>query len=166
MYFRNLERNLSWLLLVTLTLMLTSQIVARYVFFTSISWVEEFSRIVFIWYIYLSISWIIIQGRHVRVNVLQYVVPEFLLKYFNFLADSLWLLFNVVLGYYGVLFVISEITVYEETAELEIPVAIVHAIIPIGFTIMAFRLIQYMVRVYVKGEPEVVFDTEKLDEED
>ena len=146
--------------------MLTSQIVARYVFFTSISWVEEFSRIVFIWYIYLSISWIIIQGRHVRVNVLQYVVPEFLLKYFNFLADSLWLLFNVVLGYYGVLFVISEITVYEETAELEIPVAIVHAIIPIGFTIMAFRLIQYMVRVYVKGEPEVVFDTEKLDEED
>jgi len=166
LYFRNLERNLSWLLLVTLTLMLTSQIVARYVFFTSISWVEEFSRIVFIWYIYLSISWIIIQGRHVRVNVLQYVVPEFLLKYFNFLADSLWLLFNVVLGYYGVLFVISEITVYEETAELEIPVAIVHAIIPIGFTIMAFRLIQYMVRVYVKGEPEVVFDTEKLDEED
>ena len=73
---RNIERNVSWLLLLALTLMLTAQIIARYVFFTSINWIEEFSRIVFVWFIYLSISWIIIQGRHIRVTALDMILPD------------------------------------------------------------------------------------------
>ena len=67
---KNFERNTSWVLLFSLTIMLTVQIIARYIFFTSINWIEEFSRIIFIWFIYLSISWIITQGRHIRVTAL------------------------------------------------------------------------------------------------
>lgn len=162
---RNLERNLSWILLLMLTLMLTAQVIARYIFFTSISWIEEFSRIVFIWYIYLSISWIILQGRHIRVNFLDMVLPNTWKRPFFFLADSLWLLFNVIMTYYGYRFVESELTVYSETAILQIPEAAVHAIIPLGFGFMTIRLIQHMVRFYYHGGPEALYETEKLEEE-
>ncbi len=162
---RNLERNISWLLLLVLTLMLTAQVIARYIFFTSIGWIEEFSRIVFIWYIYISISWIILQGRHIRVNVLDMVLPNAWKQPFYMLADFIWLLFNILMTYYGYRFVMSEVEVYSETAILEIPEAIVHAIIPIGFALMTIRLAQHMIRVYLHGEPEVVFDIERTEEE-
>ena len=162
---RNLERNISWLLLLVLTLMLTAQVIARYIFFTSISWIEEFSRIVFIWYIYISITWIILQGRHIRVNVLDMVLPEAWKRPFYILADFIWLFFNALMTYFGYRFVMSEIEVYSETAILEIPEAAVHAIIPIGFAFMTVRLAQHMIRVYVHGGTEVLYDTEKLEEE-
>ncbi len=162
---RNIERNVSWLLLLALTLMLTAQIIARYVFYTSINWIEEFSRIVFVWFIYLSISWIIIQGRHIRVTALDMILPDLWKSSFSIFADSLWLLFNIVMTYYGFLFVWSEIENYSETDVLEIPEAIVHGIIPVGFALMTIRLAFHMYRVYILGGPEVLYQTEKLDEE-
>lgn len=162
---RNIERNLSWLLLLSLTLMLAAQVIARYIFFTSISWIEEFSRIVFIWFIYLSISWIIIQGRHIRVTALDLVLPPSWRLPFAILADGIWLFFNGFMAYYGFMFVWSEIETYSETAILRLPHALVHAIIPIGFGLMTIRLVQHMIRVYVRGGPEILLDTEKLEEE-
>ena len=84
---------------------------------------------------------------------------------FALLADLIWLAFNVLMAWFGFLFVRSEIEVYSETAILQIPDAVVHAIIPIGFALMAVRLTQHMVRVYVRGGPEVLYDTEKVEEE-
>lgn len=162
---RNFERNFSWLLLLALTLMLTAQIITRYVFFTSINWIEEFSRIVFVWFIYLSISWIIIQGRHIRVTALDMILPDLWKSSFSIFADFLWLFFNIIMTYYGALFVWSEIVNYSETDVLEIPEAIVHGIIPVGFALMTVRLAAHMYRVYIMGEPEVLYQTEKLDEE-
>lgn len=162
---RHIERNLSWMLLLTLALMLLVQVVARYIFFTSISWIEEFSRIVFIWFIYLTISWIILQGRHIRVNAIDLIMPASWARPVAFLADALWMAFNVLMTYFGYLYVRSEIDVWSETDILQIPEAAVHSIIPIGFGLMTIRLAQYMYRVYVKGEPEVLYDVEKQEEE-
>ena len=67
--------------------------------------------------------------------------------------------------WFGFLFVRSEIEVYSETAILQIPEAAVHAIIPIGFGLMTIRLIQHMVRVYIYKGQEVLYDTEKVEEE-
>ncbi len=145
--------------------MLAVQVVARYIFFTSISWIEEFSRIVFIWFIYLSISWIIIQGRHIRVNVIELILPPAWRRSFALLSDLIWLAFSVLMTWFGFLFVRSEIEVYSETAILQIPEAAVHAIIPIGFGLMTIRLIQHMVRVYIYKGQEVLYDTEKVEEE-
>lgn len=162
---RHIERNLSWMLLLTLALMLLAQVVARYIFFTSISWIEEFSRIVFIWFIYLTISWIILQGRHIRVNAIDLIMPASWARPIAFVADALWMVFNVLMTYFGYLYVRSEIDVWSETDILQIPEAAVHSIIPIGFGLMTIRLAQYMYRVYVKGEPEVLYDVEKQEEE-
>ncbi len=78
----------------------------------------------------------------------------------------MWLIFNIVMTYAGFLFLAEEMNPLQRTATLEIPEPIIHAIIPIGFGLMSMRLIFYMYRVYVKNEPEVIFDTEKTDEED
>jgi TRAP-type C4-dicarboxylate transport system permease small subunit len=159
------ERQLSWMLLLALTLMLTAQIIARYVFFTSISWIEEFSRIIFIWYIYLSISWITLQGRHIRVNAIDLVVPASWRKPIGLFGDLVWLGFCLLLAYYGYRFVMTEIEVYSETAILHLPHAIVHAIIPVGFGLMSVRLIQTMIRVYWRGGPEALYLVERQEEE-
>lgn len=145
--------------------MLTVQVIARYVFFTSISWIEEFSRIIFIWYIYLAISWITIQGRHIRVNALEFLLPSGLKVPLALTADLIWLAFNVLMTWFGFLFVMTEIEVFATTEILEIPEAVVHAIIPIGFGLMTIRLLQYMYRLYVSGGPEVLYETEKMEEE-
>ena len=162
---KNFERNTAWVLLFSLTIMLTVQIIARYIFFTSINWIEEFSRIIFIWFIYLSISWIITQGRHIRVTALDLIMPESMKWGFSLFADTLWLAFNLIMTYYGFMFVRSEIVIYSETDVLEIPEAIVHGIIPVGFALMSVRLIIHMHRVYVLGGPEAIYETEKLEEE-
>ena len=159
------ERRFSWVLLIALTLMLTVQIIARYVFFTSISWIEEFSRIIFIWYIYLSVSWITLQGRHIRVNAIDLMVPASWRRPIGLIGDLVWLGFGLLLTYYGYRFVITEIEVYSETAILHIPHAFVHAIIPVGFGLMSVRLIQTMVRVYWRGGPEALYLVERQEDE-
>lgn len=161
----NLERHGTWLSLLALTIMLTIQVIARYVFFTSFGWIEEFSRIIFVWFLYFSMSWIVLQGRHIRIDAIELILPVSLRRWIAVLADSIWLAFNLVMTYYGTRLILSEFQIYSETPILHIPHALVHAVIPIGFGLMTVRLIQYMVRVYIKDGPEILFQTEKLEEE-
>lgn len=161
----NFERHGTWLTLLTLTILLTIQAIARYVFFTSFGWIEEFSRIIFVWFLYFSMSWVVLQGRHIRVDAIELILPVFLKRWVAVFADSIWLAFNLVMTYYGARLILSEIRIYSETPILHIPHALVHAVIPIGFGLMTVRLIQYMVRVYYKDGPGVLYQTEKMEEE-
>ena len=55
-FLGDIERRVAYFLLVLLTTLLFVQILNRYLFMTSIAWMEETCRLSFVWLIYFSVA--------------------------------------------------------------------------------------------------------------
>ena len=64
----NLEKYLCVVLMSVMTLIIFIQVVARYVFQNSLSWSEELARYIFIWLVYLGISYGCQMRKHIKID--------------------------------------------------------------------------------------------------
>ena len=136
----NFERWISMFLIAFLTAILFLEVVFRYVFYISIGWIGELSGIFFVWFIYLSISYITGQGGHIRVQILDFITNKEFCKKVDLVMDSLWLAFNALMAYYGFELVMSVVEYPFQTPILDISMIIPYLIIPIAFGLMTIRL--------------------------
>ena len=110
--------NFSLLLMVGF---LTLQIVARYFFQVGIAWTEELSRFSFLYFVYLSSCFVMMKGRHIRVECLVNVLP---------LSVRNWI----------------EYPVYSPS--LMLPLFYFYGVIPMAFFIMALRIVQRLYHTF------------------
>ena len=78
--------NFSLLLMVGF---LTLQIIARYFFQVGIAWTEELSRFSFLYFVYLSSCFVMMKGRHIRVECLVNVLPLSVRNWIEVFGDML-----------------------------------------------------------------------------
>ena len=133
-------------LTVVLCVIVALQVFTRYVLNKSLSWTEEFSRYVFIWGTYFSVSISAYYGRHIRVSAHISVLPKLLQKIILTLADIIWLCFNVVVIFYSIRFNLSmfEYPLLSETAGFNL--VWIYMIIPIGFALLTVRVVVNMIK--------------------
>lgn len=138
--WENFERWIAAFLVTFLTVILFVEVLFRYLFYQSIGWINEFSGIIFVWFLYLSVSYITGQNSHIRVQILDLFVNKKTIRTIDIGMDFLWLAFNVLMTYYGVQLVLSVIRYPFKTPILDISMAYPYAIIPIAFGLMTIRL--------------------------
>ena len=74
-----LDRGARWAIVAgsaVMILIVTAQVVLRYLFNTSIDWSEEVSRLLFVWSMFLAIPLGIREGAHVGIELLTSHIPE------------------------------------------------------------------------------------------
>ena len=98
--------NFSLLLMVGF---LTLQIVARYFFQVGIAWTEELSRFSFLYFVYLSSCFVMMKGRHIRVECLVNVLPLSVRNWIEVFGDMLQIAFCLVAAYAGSLLLVDMI---------------------------------------------------------
>ena len=140
------ESNLAEFFLVVLTILLFIQIVNRYIFLESFVWLEEISRISFVWMIYFSIAMACKQNRHIRVNIIDMFLPVFPLKIVTLFADALWIAFNLAITWFGIVLIGTTIQYEYRTPVTDIPMGIIYFVIPFCFALMALRVIIYNIK--------------------
>lgn len=145
-FFSNFETRLSYFLIVLLTIILSIQIVNRYIFSTSFVWLEEIARISFVWLIYFCVASAARENDHIRVGLIDMFVSPATLRIINYIADALVVGFNLVIVWYGVQLMISSITYGDKTPVTNIPMTIIYAVIPFCFALMVFRILGYTIR--------------------
>src|SRR5690606_31541245 len=92
----NIEQLISNLCLAALVVVLGLQIVFRYVLGIGLSWSEEVSRFLFIWFVYVSASLAARAGTHVRVTAFVDMLPPRAGHLVRIAADLIWIGFNAI----------------------------------------------------------------------
>lgn len=142
------------LCLVSLVVVLTLQVVFRYVLSIGLGWSEEVSRFLLVAFVYVSASLAAQRGTHIRVTIALRLFPggprPALL-----LADALWVAFNAVVIVSGLLLLRQMLAYPVYSTSLFLPLAYIYAIIPVAHALMIARIVTRQWRAWRHGEPVI-----------
>lgn len=160
----NLESYICRTLLAIFVCLLFVQIVARQVFGTSITWIEEFSVILFVWFAYFGASYAARMSAHNRVTFHIKKLPRPLGRGIEATGDALWVMFNLVFLWYAIKY-LGAMKPFVKAQTLGWQMKWVMAPMPIAFALMTLRILQVNYMKLVLGidprDPdEVVIDSE------
>lgn len=148
-----IEGYICFALLLAMTLVMFVGVIFRYVFNASLSWSEELSRYLFIWFIFLSMSYAVTQKAHIRVESLNRIIPKKIRPYINIIGKIIWLGFGVFVTYLGIKYALTMNT--SVSAAMKIPMSIVYLGIPLGYFLMSLRLLFQIVESIKNPEIEI-----------
>lgn len=135
------EEYLAVVLTALLGLLLTAQIVLRFVFETGFVWTEEIARVMFIWVIFLGAVVGMRRHLHFRVTAGLKLFPPRFRPAAELLGDGLLLLFCLALTWHGVQLVASTLAVDFRLRATGISMFWPYLIMPLSFGLQALRLI-------------------------
>lgn len=142
-FFRSFDGLLSCIFLCILTLLLFIEVVSRYFFHHSRALNSEIAGQCFIWFIYLSISYVTGQKNHIVVDIAPMIFPKSWLKVIDVISNIIFLVFSAIMTVYGTMLVMSTIE-YQFTLTISgISMGVVYSIIPFAFGIMTVRLLLF-----------------------
>lgn len=145
-YFdQNFEKHITIVLFSAMICLCLLQVFFRFVINASLAWTEELSRYCFIASIYSAASYGVKTDDHIRVDVLNSLLPRRAAFYLRVLADMIWFVFSVYVVCSGVgmcrIFIIRG----QSTPTLHIPSGYLYAVVPVGFGLMAVRIVQKVI---------------------
>lgn len=138
-----------------LTVLLTVQVVSRYLFNHAITWAEELAVILFVWLIYLGVAGAITHRKHLRIDAVINAVP-FRVKRVLLILDNL-----ITFGFCAyVIFPFSQLILNlmssgTVTSLLRLPKWVIYSIVPFCLMLTCVRLVQDTVKLTRENETEL-----------
>jgi C4-dicarboxylate transporter DctQ subunit len=142
-----LEEGLIVLLLAAMTLLSFTQVVARYVFNAGWFWALEATTYMFAWLVLIGISYGIKVGFHIGIDVTVKMLPLRLQRHVGLLATLLCLAYSVILFIGSYNYVDTMHTLGVEAEDIPLQRWLLAVILPIGFFMLGFRLVQLAWRI-------------------
>lgn len=121
------------------------QVIARYVFNSSLSWSEEFSRYLFIWQTWLGASVALRDDKHIRLEMFDKKFGPNGKNIMMIISDIIWLAFDIFLIINGTQLVSKQFARGTRSAGIGIPLGFVYASLPVSSLVIAFRLLSEIV---------------------
>lgn len=140
--FNSAEKWICIVLFFVTLVLLTIQVVSRYVFNSSPSWTEELARYCFVWLIFLGASYAASQAAHITIDTAINIYPKKIRKYMALLGLLIWTVVNIFIVYYSAKFTLKLYTSNRISISLFINVAYVYAAIPVGYAFTTIRILQ------------------------
>lgn len=148
----NFEKPFLFVGLLAIILIITFQTFYRYVItnFTDGSgaavWTEELARFIFIWITYIAAAVAIRKRENIRVDIVFDRLPEKWQHVFWIVNTLCFLILGIVVVVMGTSLVQMQIRFPQIAPALQIPYFIPYMILPLGFALMVFRLVQDLIR--------------------
>lgn len=117
----------------------------RYVFHNSLSWSEELARYLFIWLIYLGISYGCKLRKHIKIDAALGLFPRKVRPFVTIIGDVLFFAFAIYIVFTGYKYASAQAALGKSSAALELPMQYVYVSTIIGFGLAAFRQIQTII---------------------
>lgn len=152
----NLERYFLLTSLVFIVVLIFLQVVLRYFFNYSLSWAEELARYLLLYQIWVGTSYGVKKEAHIRVTILQQMVSERNKVRIEVFTTVLWLVFTVFLAAKSGQLVGILMNRGQLSAAMQIPMGYAYASVPVGCSLMAFRLCQKLYKEVKKLEQKEV----------
>lgn len=127
------------ILLAAILVLAMGEIIFRYVTDHSLVWVDELSRLLFVWLIFLAAAVAFHHRLHFRVVLLWRALSVATRKRLEVLIDALTLVFAAVLFWQSLH--IIERTQVQRTTAMEIPMSTVYTIVPIAAALVVVFIV-------------------------
>jgi len=150
-FLDNIESYICRTLLAAFVCILFAQIISRQLFGYSLSWSEELSVYMFVWFVFFGASYAAKLAAHNRVTFQYKLMPPKVATFLEFLADVIWIAFNCYFVYLSYDFVFHKMNLFWKSQTLGIPMKYIYMVLPIAFSLMTFRIIQVNYYKFVKG---------------
>jgi TRAP-type C4-dicarboxylate transport system permease small subunit len=145
------------LLLAVYFVLVVLQVFFRYVLNRSLFWSEELVRFALVWSVMLGSAVVAYRGEHLRIDVLDTVLPPRTRRAVGRVAQVLTFAFCVILAGTGLQFMLRTLT--QRSAVLEVPIWAVYAAVPVGAVLEGVCMLLAWRRVGPgpgQGTPEAV----------
>ncbi|OPZ68018.1 MAG: Sialic acid TRAP transporter permease protein SiaT [Firmicutes bacterium ADurb.Bin467] len=159
----NIESILCRILLVFFVSILFVQIISREIFGHSISWIEELSVYMFVWFVFLGASHAAKISAHNRVTFQFKFLSERTVAWIEGFADLFWIFFNLYFIALSISF-LGRMNAFQKAQTLGVPLKYFYMILPVAFALMTFRILQVNYARLVKRERIVDPDEIDLDQ--
>lgn len=116
-------------------------VITRYFYSLSLPGLEEFTVIIFIWFLYFSMMYCMRKNLHIRVNVIDLMLPPKGRTAVSILSNLILLAFNVGMIIFSARLVHFNLGPFGATSiMLGIPDYVVYAILPLSFSFFSFSV--------------------------
>ena len=140
-----LEAGLAALLLAAIVTLITVQVFMRYVMQSSLSWSEELTLWIFVWFIWLATSYAFKRRAHVQVAVLNQMLSTKGQLILSIFTQLLIVGFFTVLVYQCLILINMPFVAKQRSVVLGMPIQYFYASAPFGATLSLWRLLQNLV---------------------
>jgi len=135
-------------------------VVARYVFNSSLTWAAELTIYLFIWSAFFGAAYCFKKDAHISVDILLEKVPPGVAKALMLFSHTVTLVFLLAVAWYGYQYLLLEVELDERSVDLEIPMWIPYSVVPIAFAFAAFRVGEKIVEILRTPADKVVRKSE------
>lgn len=125
-------------LLAVMAALVFANVVLRYVFGMSLSWVEELTRYMMIWLAWLGAGLALREGAHIAIDTLQQSLPEAAARIVRVVVLLIMAIFFAALLWFGWRY--AMFAWRQQTAVLRLPAGLIYLAIPIGSALMLLHL--------------------------
>jgi len=133
------------ILMACMSVIIGVQVFMRYVMKSSLSWSEEIARYMFIWLIYIGISYGVKTDRHINVDAVRRILPKKVNAIVSAISDIIFLIFSILLVVEGLKVTTKIFASGQRTPALQIPMGYIYMAVPLGFTLVTIRLLQKII---------------------
>jgi TRAP-type C4-dicarboxylate transport system permease small subunit len=146
---KHVEELLMAISLSGVVIMMAVHVFFRYVVKSPLTWSEEATRYLFIWFVFLGISYGIKNDTHIRVNIIETLYPK-VVPIFNkiqFIVTTLFVLYLLPASYK----VLQQVNMrHQISAGLHLPMEYVYGSLFLGLCLSVIRIIQKLVLYFTK----------------
>jgi TRAP-type C4-dicarboxylate transport system permease small subunit len=139
------ERYVCIVLMSSMTLILAVQVFMRYVMRDSLSWSEELARYIFVWLIYIGISYGAKIMKHIKIEAALLLFPTKARPYVELVGDILFLAFSLFVVYASWDIVQKQILLGQTSPAIQMPMWMLYSAPTVGFSLTAIRQVQAII---------------------
>lgn len=144
-----LEEVAIGVLLLSASVILFSNVVARYVFNESFSWATEVVRYQIIWMVFIGGSVAARRGLHIGVDIIVKFSGPSVRKCILLIVNAIAVAFCAYVAYYGIELVLQTRAWGQVSPAAQIPMWLVQLAIPVGCILMGIRFAQHFVSALI-----------------
>ncbi|WP_150523573.1 TRAP transporter small permease [Roseibium sediminis] len=146
----NLERTLAALLLAFIVLLISFNVIMRYVLNASLSWGEELTLWTFVWFIWIAVSYGFHKREHIRITVLRDLLGDRAQLVLDMIVDILVLAFLAIMIKECVQLMQMPFVAKQKSVVLGLPIPILYASAPVGGTLSSIRIVQHFLKTLAR----------------
>lgn len=143
---QNVEQMLASLLLAAIVALIFANVIMRYVMNASLTWGEELTLWLFVWFVWVGVSYAFHTGDHVRITVLKDLLGARARLIADCIVALLVLAFLLVLSVECIKLIRMPFVASQSSVVLGLPIPILYASAPVGADLSAIRVVQHLVR--------------------
>lgn len=155
-YLNNIEEIISGFFIIITVAMVMMNVILRYGFNRGIYWSEEVATISFVWSVFIGASACYRKKLHIGIDMIKNLFPIKVQEWINLIINVLLLIINGYITYLSIVFIRASLV--KKTAVLGISSAYVSASLLVGFGLMTFHTLRFIIKdikILTKGSEEI-----------